>query len=88
MKPSAKGVDYRVANSDLSRRVRAVREEGFGVHGGPLLAEALGIPSGTLANYEAGVVIPAVIILRFIEVTGANPPWLLSGEGERYTRRK
>jgi hypothetical protein len=88
MKLSVGGFDSRVVNSGLSCRVREVREERFGTHGGPLLAEALDIPSRTWVNYEAGVVIPAVIILRFIEVTGANPLWLSTGEGERYTRRQ
>ena len=35
---------------------------------------------------ENGGPIPAPIILQLIEVTGANPHWLLSGEGERYGR--
>ena len=33
---------------------------------------------------EAGETIPALIILRFIEVTSAHPHWLLTGEGCRY----
>ena len=69
------------------KQVREIREERFGVHGVPLLAEAMGIPVRTWANYESGVVIPALVILRFIELTGANPRWLLIGVGERYTRR-
>lgn len=32
-------------------------------------------------NYETGVVIPATVILRFIEITRASPRWLLTGEG-------
>jgi hypothetical protein len=38
-------------------------------------------------NYEAGVTIPALVILRFIVISGANPTWLLRGEGEKYTGR-
>src|SRR4051794_31087738 len=69
-------------NLDLARRVREVRETAFGANGGPLLAEALGIPARTWENYEAGVVIPALIILRFMELTGADPHWLLHGHGD------
>jgi hypothetical protein len=46
------------------------------------LAEALGLPDRTWRSYEAGVTIPAPVILRFIEVCGASPHWLLTGEGE------
>jgi hypothetical protein len=70
--------------SMLSTRVRAVRMQLFGECGGPMLAELLGIPQRRLARIEAGEPIPAEILLRFIAVTGANPRWLLSGEGETY----
>jgi len=86
MRPSARGFADRVVTSGLSRRVREVRQELYGEHGGPRLADALGIPARTWANYEAGVVIPAVVVLGFVELTGACPHWLLTGEGERYTR--
>ena len=72
--------------SNLAARVRAVRMDLFGEHGGPVLARLLRIPSRRLARIEAGAPIPALIILRLIEVTEANPHWLLSGEGERYRR--
>jgi hypothetical protein len=78
--------DEREGGVGLARRVREVREELFGEHGGPVLASALGVPSRTWVNYEVGVVIPAVVILRFIAVTGAAPQWLLDGTGERYVR--
>ncbi|MBX6316109.1 MAG: helix-turn-helix transcriptional regulator [Isosphaeraceae bacterium] len=86
MKPSASDFDYRVAKCDLSRRVREIREELYGEHGGPLLAEALRLPFRTWLNYESGVTIPALVILRFLEVTGASPRWLLMGEGPKYSR--
>jgi hypothetical protein len=79
---------FRAANAGLARRVREIREEKFGVHGGPLMAEALDLPSLTWANFESNVIIPAVVILRFIDVTGANPHWLLTGDGERYSRER
>ena len=66
----------------LAGRVREIRRQVFGERGGPRLAEALGLPERTRRNYEAGVTIPAPVILRFIEVCGASPHWLLTGEGE------
>src|SRR3954468_16311055 len=72
----------------LAGRVREIRLEQFGEHGGPMLAEALGLPPRTWWNYEAGATIPAPVILRFIEVTGANPGWLLKGEGEKYANHR
>jgi hypothetical protein len=75
------------ATITLSRRVREVRGELFGENGGPLLAESLGLPSRTWLNYESGVTIPAQVILRFIEITGVDPVWLLRGGGEKYGRR-
>ena len=66
----------------LAGRVREIRRQVFGEQGGPRLAEALGLLDRTRRNYEAGVTIPAPVILRFIEVCGASPHWLLTGEGE------
>ena len=37
----------------------------------------------TWRNYEGGVTMPAWVLLRFLEFTGANPNWLLTGQGER-----
>jgi len=79
--------DWLVIKSDLAGRVREVREDLYGVHGGPMLAEQLGLPFRTWHNYEIGCTIPAQTILRFIEVTDASPRWLLSGEGEMYRTR-
>jgi hypothetical protein len=70
----------------LAGRVREIRRQLFGEHGGPLLAEALRLPDRTWRNYEAGVTIPAMVILRFIEVCGASPHWLLTGEGQPFLR--
>ncbi len=71
--------------SDLARRVREIREELYGAHGGPLVAQALKIPFRTWLNYENGCTIPATSILRFIELTSASPHWLLTGRGQKYT---
>src|SRR5262245_55513445 len=76
-----------VRSGNLAGRVREIRLELFGENGGPLLAEALGLPCRTWMNYEAGVTIPAAVILRFIEVCGASPHWLLTGEGQPFLGR-
>ncbi len=70
--------------ASLSRRLREVRHEIFGEHGGPELARRLNLPARTWYNYETGVTVPAEVLLGFIEQTGANPTWLLSGEGQRF----
>jgi hypothetical protein len=79
--------DWQIIKYDLALRVREIREELYGEHGGPLLAAALKIPFRTWHDYERGRTIPAHSILRFIEVTDADPHWLLTGEGERYLSR-
>jgi len=77
--------DWMAIKSSLARRIRQVREELYGEHGGPLIAEALQIPFRTWCNYENGCTIPATAILRFIEMTGTNPHWLLTGCGRKYS---
>jgi phage repressor protein C with HTH and peptisase S24 domain len=72
--------------ASLSRRLKEVRQEIFGDHGGPELARRLGLPARTWYNYETGVTVPAEVLLGFIEQTAANPIWLLTGEGARYRR--
>lgn len=70
----------------ISSRLREVRQELFGEHGGPELARRLSLPARTWYNYETGVTVPAEVLLGFIEETGVNPLWLLSGRGPRYRR--
>lgn len=70
--------------ASLSRRLREIRQELFGDHGGPELARRLNLPARTWYNYETGVTVPAEVLLAFIDHTGANPLWLLSGEGPKY----
>lgn len=72
------------SNPRLSVQIQMIRRELFGEDGAPRLAEALDLPSRTWENYEAGVSIPAVVILKFIQVTSAAPLWLLTGEGNWY----
>jgi hypothetical protein len=70
--------------ASLSRRLRDIRQEIFGEHGGPELARRLNLPARTWYNYETGVTVPAEVLLDFIDQTGANPTWLLNEEGPRY----
>jgi SOS-response transcriptional repressor LexA len=70
--------------ASLSERLRSVRAELFGERGGPELARRLGIPIRTWYNYESGVTVPGEVILRFVELTGVDPIWLLHGEGPRF----
>jgi hypothetical protein len=79
--------DWRTIRSGLAARVGTVREELFGRHGGPRLADALRVPFRTWQSYEAGAPMPAQVILRFIHITAAEPHWLLTGEGRRYLLR-
>ena len=72
------------SSSDLSLRVNEIRQEIFGENGGPFMAGELGVPFQTWVEFEMGRPIPALVILRFIELTHANPHWLLTGLGEKY----
>lgn len=76
--------DWQTLKLDLAGRIRVLREELYGEHGGPMLAERLRLPYRTWTNYEDGCTIPAQVILKFIDVTGADPHWLLTGEGAKY----
>jgi hypothetical protein len=84
MEKSLREPEWHVLKMGLAERVREIRIALYGINGGPLLAGALEIPFRTLHNYETGRTIPAQTILRLIEVTGAHPHWLLTGDGERF----
>jgi hypothetical protein len=75
-----------LAHGCLCDRIQEIRCELFGEGGGPVLARAIQIPPRTWQNYEAGCQIPAEVILAFIELTGADPHWLLTGHGPRFFR--
>jgi hypothetical protein len=77
-----------IGNATLATRVRDIRVELFGEDGPAHVAALLGLPTRTWTNYEDGVTLPATVLLRFIDVTGANPAWLLSGQGDRFTTRR
>lgn len=72
--------------TEIANRLREVRQELFGEHGGPELARRLGLPARTWYNYESGVTVPGEVLLAFIDQTGTNPIWLHTGTGPRYRR--
>jgi hypothetical protein len=74
----------RNAHAELAGRLREIREEIYGLDSIPVLSEALGIPAWTWSNFESGVVIPGLLLLRFMALTGAHPRWLLTGEGPKF----
>jgi transcriptional regulator with XRE-family HTH domain len=76
--------DRAISKTAIAGRLRLIRSEIFGEDGGPELADQLGIPHRTWSNYETGVTIPGEFLLLFLEITGAEPKWLLCGEGLRY----
>jgi hypothetical protein len=78
--------DWVALRNDVARRLREIREELYGTHGGPLLAESLNIPFRTWLSYENGAEVPASFMLQFIELTGADPHWLLTGHGQKYVQ--
>ncbi len=86
MSRGSSGPDWQLLKDALALRVREVREELYGEHGGPVLADVLEMPFRAWRAYEQGATIPAQVILRFIEATSAHPHWLLTGEGDRYLR--
>ena len=75
----------RQANLILAQRVYEIRLERYGEQGGQTLARAMDLPLRTWMNYEAGVTIPALVILQFIQLTGVSPEWLLSGQCGKYS---
>jgi hypothetical protein len=70
----------------IARRLREIRQELFGDQGGPELARRLNLPARTWYNYETGVSVPAQVLLAFIEQTGVDPWWVLTGAGPKYRR--
>lgn len=72
----------------LAERLASLRAELFGERGGPEMARRLGIPVRTWYNYEAGVTVPAEVILKIIELTSIEPSWLLHGQGAKFRQGK
>jgi steroid delta-isomerase-like uncharacterized protein len=68
----------------IAARLREVRLEVFGEHGGPEVARRLNLPARAWYNYETGVTVPADVLHDFADLSGAEPRWLITGEGPRY----
>jgi hypothetical protein len=68
----------------VSQRLREVRKAVFGDLGVPDVAAVIGVTDFEWLTYEAGGVIPAEVILKFIEETGVMPHWLLTGQGDKF----
>jgi transcriptional regulator with XRE-family HTH domain len=78
-----KGMQQMQRRIGIAARVRQIRQDFYGEDGLEKLAGALGVPEQTWRNYERGVTMPAELLLAFIALTGADPNWLLTGDGER-----
>lgn len=73
------------ARDKLGERLCAVRTERYGSDGVDALARQLGIAPQVWRNIEQiGGLITGAQLLAFVELTGANPVWLLRGEGTKY----
>jgi hypothetical protein len=68
----------------LAGRLRLIRVERFGEDGISDLAREIHVPERTWRNYEGGVTVPGHVLLRFLDLTSAEPRWLLTGQGPRY----
>jgi hypothetical protein len=71
----------------ISDRLRQIRLERFGAHGVAELARLIGIGPQEWTEYEEGAMVPAEVVLAFIDITGCCPRWLLMGHGEKYQPR-
>jgi len=68
----------------LAERIRELRLDFCGEAGAQFLADDLGIALETWTNYERGVTLPALVVLKLIDLTMASPRWLLTGKGSKY----
>jgi len=74
----------RASERHFPDRIAEVRRELFGDEGIPAIADALHLPHRTWTNYEQGVVMPATVLLLFLDLTMVESHWLLTGRGPRY----
>ncbi len=72
---------------DLGLRVREIRKGLYGEDGAHFLADDLELRVETWLNYEAGVTMPAHVVLKLIDVARVNPHWLLTGQGDPHDDR-
>jgi hypothetical protein len=69
----------------LGDRLRMIRVEAFGEDGVVTLADQLGIPARAWSEVEeSGEGLPAQLLLGFVQLTQADPIWLLIGVGKKY----
>jgi hypothetical protein len=80
-------MDAHGQTGELAFRLREMRMELFGSNGVARLARALGIPERNWVGYEIGGPLAALVLLRFLSLTGAHPRWLLTGRGDRFFRK-
>ena len=82
MEPCRPSRDERACSKvAIASRLRSIGSEIFGAPGCAQLAPVLGLPPASWSHYESGVRIPGEVQLRFLDITGTEPSWLLSGEG-------
>lgn len=79
--------DWDEVKQDLATRLREIRLELYGEHGGPILARELEVPYRSWVRYEAGASMPAQVMLRFLELTETSTHWLLTGDGAKFRLR-
>ncbi|MGO9465426.1 MAG: helix-turn-helix domain-containing protein [Isosphaeraceae bacterium] len=71
-------------DAGLAGRLAGLRRELFGDDGGGELARRLGVPARTWSNYEGGVTVPALVVLKIITLLSVEAEWLLSGQGPKF----
>ena len=69
---------------ELAVRFREIRKDLYGESGAQLLADALQLRVETWLNYESGVIMPAHVVLKLIDIARVSPHWLLTGQGDPY----
>ena len=72
---------------ELAPRFREIREDLCGERGAQFLADALEVRVETWLNYESGVMMPAHVVLKLIDIARVNPHWLLTGQGDPHDDR-
>lgn len=74
----------RQRQQELALRFREIRNDLCGESGAQLLADALQLRVETWLNYESGVIMPAHVVLKLIDIARVSPHWLLTGQGDPY----
>jgi DNA-binding transcriptional regulator YiaG len=72
---------------ELASRFREIREGVCGERDAQFLADALEVRVETWLNYESGVIMPAHVALKLIDIARVNPHWLLTGQGDPHDDR-